>query len=218
MATVRAVNLRRSVCAQCVRNQTQRRSYMPTPGLNYAEESRLPRVANPSFWSSLIPRVLRRPTDAGEAAQRAKKRAAGAEERRIGITFLLLGILVGSNAINLISLRREMLNFTRLTDAKLATLREVVKRVKDGEDVDVKKALGTGDPQQEKEWEQVIQELEETDMLIEGRKKREAQRAERAAQRQQEDEARSQSRRSKSETSTSGSTGAGDASRPKFLM
>jgi hypothetical protein len=98
---------------------------------------------------------------------------------------LVLGIVVGSNAIHLLNIKREMLNFTRQTDAKIAALREVIQRVKNGEDVDVKRILGTGDAEQEQEWEQVIQELETTDMLWEGRKKREAKRA---AERQEGEE------------------------------
>ena len=54
-----------------------------------------------------------------------------------------------------------MLNFSRKTDAKLSLLREIVQRVKNGENVDVKKALGTGDPQQEAEWEEVMKEEDE---------------------------------------------------------
>jgi hypothetical protein len=38
-----------------------------------------------------------------------------------------------------------MLNFSRKTEAKLTVLRDVLKRVKNGEDVDVAKLLGTGD-------------------------------------------------------------------------
>jgi hypothetical protein len=84
----------------------------------------------------------------------------------------------------MISLRNEMLNFSRKTDAKLALLREIVQKVKDGEEVDVRRALGTGDPKAEEEWEEVIKELESTDMLLEGRKKREAKRAASAAARE----------------------------------
>lgn len=151
-------------------------------------QDRMPRVANPSFWKSLIPRFLRKPTSEEEAADRARKRDAGASERRVGLTFLFLGILVGSNAINIISLRREMLNFSRLTEAKLDVLREVVDSVRRGEDVDVKKALGTGDPEQEKEWAQVMEEVEKTDMLWEGRKKRDAKRVKDAEERQHKEE------------------------------
>lgn len=68
-----------------------------------------------------------------------------------------------------------MLNFSRKTDAKLELLREVVEKVKNGEAnaEDVKRLLGTGNPEQEKEWEEVMREVAETDMLLEGRKKRE---------------------------------------------
>lgn len=177
------------------------------------EQTRLPRVVNLSFWSSLVPRFLRRATTEEEAAARAKRRNIGAEEKRTGLTFLLLGILVGSNAINIIGVKREMLNFTRQTDAKLELLREIVERVKRGEDIDVKKALGTGDVEQEREWEQVIQELERTDMLLEGRKKRDAKRAEKAEQARLRDEERE---RSKQDVKTT--TDEPTASRPKFLM
>jgi hypothetical protein len=84
----------------------------------------------------------------------------------------------------MIALRNEMLNFSRKTDAKLALLREVVQRVKNGEDVDVSRALGTGDPKSEAEWEEIVKELESTDMLLEGRKKREAKKAANAAARE----------------------------------
>lgn len=112
-----------------------------------------------------------------------------------------------------------MLNFSRKTDAKLSLLREIVQRVKNGEDVDVKKALGTGDPQQEAEWEEVMRELEETDMLAEGRKKREAKRAEKAEQRRLKDEERAREREGPirgPEKPTEENVA--NEQRPKFLM
>lgn len=54
----------------------------------------------------------------------------------------------------MISLRNDRLAFTRRTDAKIALLRETIQRVKSGEDVDVEKVLGTGNPEKEKEWEE----------------------------------------------------------------
>lgn len=83
-----------------------------------------------------------------------------------------------------------MLNFSRKTDAKLSLLREVIQKVKDGKEVDVARELGTGNPQQEEEWEEVIKELEETDTLWAGRQKRDAVRAEKAEQKRLEDEAK----------------------------
>ena len=167
----------RSLCMQCAARRTQRRSYIATRCLRSVDESRLPKVVNPSFWSSLVPKPLRRSSDPDEATERTNHRAATSEERRVAIIFLVLGIVVGSNAIQIIALRRQILDFSRKTEAKLSVLREVVERVKNGEDIDVKKVLGTGEPDQEKEWEEVIKELENTDMLWEGRKKKEAKRA-----------------------------------------
>ncbi|KAK4508313.1 hypothetical protein PRZ48_002051 [Zasmidium cellare] len=216
MAPSRALRIPLNVCAQCAKQSTQRRTFTAIAHRSYADGSRLPRVANPSFWASLVPSFLRRSKDAHTAEERARRRDAGADERRTGIAFLIMGILVGSNAINITSIRRDMLNFTRQTDAKLETLREVVQRVKNGEDIDVKKALGTGDPDQEKEWEQVIQELQNTDMLWEGRKKRDAKRAEKAEERRLKDEEKK--RAGQSEGSTGEPSGQANTSRPKFLM
>lgn len=184
----------------------------------------MPRVVNPSFWASMVPRFLRRPTEAERAAELAKRTTAGAEERRIGLTFLFLGILVGSNAINILSLRREMLNFSRLTEAKLEKLREVVQRLKNGENVDVRKELGTGNREAEQEWEEVVKELGNTDMLAEQWNKRAAQRAEKQELRKQDkdrkhdERQRGQAAPTPTEARTEESSEAGKASRPKFLM
>lgn len=184
----------------------------------------MPRVANPSFWASMIPRFLRRSTEAERAAELAKRTTAGAEERRVGLTFLFLGILVGSNAINILSLRREMLNFSRLTEAKLEKLREVVQRLKNGENVDVRKELGTGNREAEQEWEEVITELGNTDMLAEQWNKRAAQRAEKQELRKQDKDRKQDERQqgqvapTPTESRTDESSEAGKASRPKFLM
>ena len=86
--------------------------------------------------------------------------------------FILLGLLAGSNAIQILALRNDTVSYTRKTEAKLDLLREVVQRVKNGEEVDVKKALGTGDEDAEREWEEVMKELEETDTLVESWKKK----------------------------------------------
>ena len=103
-----------------------------------------------------------------------------------------------------------MLNFSRKTEAKLAILRDVLKRVKDGEDVDVEKLLGTGNPDQEKEWEDVMNEIERTDMLAEAKKKREAKTAAREAAKAAEQDAVAKER------SEGGSDGKGG--RPRFMM
>ena len=67
---------------------------------------------------------------------------------------IIVFLLIGSNAINQIALRREFTNFSRKADAKILLLEDVLRRVHEGEDVDVERLLGTGDPEQEKEWEE----------------------------------------------------------------
>lgn len=109
---------------------------------------------------SLIPRFLRRKTDEEKALAKATLTREALETRRTGSTIAILGLLVGSFAINVISLRREMTTYSRNTETKLELLREVVKRVKAGEQIDVKKLLGTGDRAIEQEWEEMVQELE----------------------------------------------------------
>lgn len=219
MAHARVIGPFRNVCAICARRQPSRQAFATTHGLRAAEESNLPRVATTSFWSSLIPKPFRRPATPEEAAERAQLKATRPKEWNPATIFIILGILVGSNAIQIISLRNEMLNFSRKTDAKLSLLREVVQRVKNGEDIDVKKALGTGDPQQEAEWEEVIKELENTDMLEEGQKKKAARREKRAEERRLRDEERAKAmEREGSPQRSDDSYGTSNERRPKFLM
>lgn len=65
---------------------------------------------------------------------------------------LALSLLVGSQAINTLALKNEMLAYTRATEGKLALLRGVIDRVKKGEEFDVDEVLGTGKVTEEGEW------------------------------------------------------------------
>ncbi|KAF2721853.1 hypothetical protein K431DRAFT_202829, partial [Polychaeton citri CBS 116435] len=136
----------------------------------------LPRVAQASTWKLMIPRAFRKTDSPLEALERKKVKAQRSKGWNPATVFIVLGLVVGSNAINIIKLRKDTLNFSRQTDARLHLLREVVERVKNGEDVDVEKELGSGDPTQEKEWEQMMNEIEETNMLAEAKKRRDAKR------------------------------------------
>jgi hypothetical protein len=204
MAPSRAFGQTLSICSQCARQSTRttHRTFA-TSSLLQDGTSHLPRVANPSLWRSLVPKAFRR-RDASDPAQPKSKAWNPAT------IFIVLGILVGSNAINILALRREMLNFSRKTEAKLTVLRDVLKRVKNGEDVDVEKLLGTGDAEQEAEWENVMNEIEKTDMLAEAKKKREAKVAAREAAKAVEQEAAAKDR---------GESGAeGKGGKPRFMM
>ncbi|KAM0717511.1 hypothetical protein Q7P37_007363 [Cladosporium fusiforme] len=206
MAPSRALRQSLNSVSQCVRLHTTLRRGFATPARLQNEGSHLPRVANPSLWRSLVPKFLRRDGESGVKKIKSK-------DWNPATIFIVLGIIVGSNAINILALRREMLNFSRKTEAKLTVLREVLQRVKNGEDVDVEKMLGTGNPEQEKEWENVMNEIENTDMLAEAKKKREAKEAAREAARVAAQEAAAK------EQSGDGKGGDGASSkRPKFMM
>ncbi|KAL8763130.1 MAG: hypothetical protein Q9184_001023, partial [Pyrenodesmia sp. 2 TL-2023] len=83
-----------------------------------------------------------------------------------------MSLLIGSNAMQMIALKSEFTTFSRRADAKIGLLKEVIRRVQNGEDVDVKGLLGTGDSEQENEWEQVIQEIEQEDRLWQAKARR----------------------------------------------
>ena len=66
--------------------------------------------------------------------------------------YIVLALLVGSQAIQILWLKQERALATRRAEAKIALLREVVERVQRGEDVDIEGILGTGVEGWEKEW------------------------------------------------------------------
>jgi hypothetical protein len=71
--------------------------------------------------------------------------------------YIIIFILIGSQAIQMLILRKDVENFGRQADAKIRLLNEVIQRVKNGEEVDVEKLLGTGNESKEREWEEGLQ-------------------------------------------------------------
>ncbi|KAI9886714.1 MAG: DNA-directed RNA polymerases I II and III subunit RPABC2 [Watsoniomyces obsoletus] len=119
----------------------------------------LPRIARPSLWKSLIPRSLRRSSSPKSTPKRPK------QEWNPATFYIFMFMLIGSQAIQTIALRTEYATFSRRADARIKLLREVIKRVNKGEEVDVEGLLGTEDELKEKEWEEVLREIEEEDRL-----------------------------------------------------
>ena len=56
-------------------------------------------------------------------------------------------------SINLLSVKQDYSTFVRQSDARIGVLREVVEKLQRGEEVDVERVLGTGDPEKELEWD-----------------------------------------------------------------
>lgn len=111
----------------------------------------LPTIAQPSFWKSLVPKPFR------SSSNKPAKTAPQPKAWNPATFFIVMFLLIGSNAINMISMQRDFAAFTRRADVKTALLREVVEKLQRGEHVDVERALGTGDSKAEKEWEEGIQ-------------------------------------------------------------
>jgi len=98
----------------------------------------------------MTPKFLRKgPESAIQPATLSKKK-----EWNPATYFIIIFLLIGSQAIQTMALQSGYQQFTQETEAKLAKLREVVRRIQNGEDVDVAAALGTGDKVQEKGWEE----------------------------------------------------------------
>ena len=108
----------------------------------------LPRVTQPSVWHSIVPKAFRQRKDRNTIANSRRSK-----EWNPATFYICIFLLIGSNAIQMLTLKNEHESFNRKADQKIATLREVLDKMHRGEKVDVEKALGTGDPEQEQEWE-----------------------------------------------------------------
>lgn len=133
-------SIQRSRISDCLHHGTQRR---------YATSIKnIPRIAQPSLWYSLIPKAFREPK-----SSRIPAKHQGPKDWNPATFFICIFLLIGSNAIQMLTLRNEYSNFSRRADSKIALLKEVLDKVQRGEEVDVGKVLGTGDEEQEQEWQ-----------------------------------------------------------------
>ncbi|OJJ06991.1 hypothetical protein ASPVEDRAFT_46376 [Aspergillus versicolor CBS 583.65] len=120
----------------------------------------LPKIIQPSFWASLLPKSFRIRSSQSSSASESKSR-----EWNPASFYIIIFILIGSQAIRMIALKNEYTGYVRSTDAKIRLLREVIGKVQRGEEVDVKKLLGTGEERVEREWDEVLREIEREDSL-----------------------------------------------------
>ncbi|KAF2651507.1 hypothetical protein K491DRAFT_606743 [Lophiostoma macrostomum CBS 122681] len=128
----------------------------------------LPRIIQPSFWAEQIPKPLRTNPFRRDAISPTPK------DWNPATSYIILGLLVGSQAIQILWLKRDREHFVRKAEAKIGVLREVIESVQNGESVDVEKVLGTGDSAAEREWKEVMREIEEEDLLFRSKKRRRA--------------------------------------------
>ncbi|KAH6654584.1 hypothetical protein BKA67DRAFT_658873 [Truncatella angustata] len=128
--------------------------------------SSAPTVAQPSFWKSLIPKPWRpkekRP-DVNFGPPKTLKKPK--KDWNPATFYIVIFLFIGSMSIQMISLRKDFNTHMRRAETKIGILREVVEKLQRGEDVDVEKALGTGDAEHEKEWENVLREIQQDDVI-----------------------------------------------------
>ncbi|GES64121.1 hypothetical protein ATEIFO6365_0008019100 [Aspergillus terreus] len=138
------------------------RTIPPTPQIRLQSTASraMPRLAQASVWTSMIPKFLR-----NRGAKGAQTDSSKSKEWNPASFYIIIFILIGSQAIRMIALKNDYAAYTRTTDAKILLLREIIEKVKAGEKVDVERLLGTGDEAKEREWEEVLREIEEEDSL-----------------------------------------------------
>ena len=113
-----------------------------------------PRITEPSIWRSIVPKFLRNDRSSSPPVKSSTTATTKPPQNFNPITvYIVLFLLIGSNAINQIGLKNDLQNYKRSTDSKIELLKEVIQRIHRGEDVDVAAALGTGNEEKEQEWE-----------------------------------------------------------------
>ncbi|KAI0115133.1 hypothetical protein F4814DRAFT_308094 [Daldinia grandis] len=124
--------------------------------------STAPSIMQPSFWKNMIPKPFRRseqPVNWGGPKKPKSK------EWNPATFYIVIFPFIGSMAIQMIALKKDFETFMRRSEVRIGLLREVIEKLQKGEEVDVQKALGTGDVEKEKEWEEVLREIEREDIL-----------------------------------------------------
>lgn len=144
--------------------------------------TRLPRIFSPDLWRQIIPSSVRETT---KTLVRDKPRTPNP-----ATYFIWIYILIGSQAIKIVQLKKSHAEEKRRAELQIDKLREVVRKLQAGEAVDVEKVLGTGVEVEEDAWESAIREIENEERIWQDRErsKREREEARRARDQRLEQE------------------------------
>jgi hypothetical protein len=105
-------------------------------------------VVDTGFWTSLIPKPLRRENRKGPKRKKSR-------EWNPATFFIVMFLFVGSMSIQLIALRNQTERYNRQSTVRIEQLRAALKRLQNGEEVNVDKLLGDVDESpQEADWEE----------------------------------------------------------------
>ncbi|QSZ30578.1 hypothetical protein DSL72_000134 [Monilinia vaccinii-corymbosi] len=116
-------------------------------------------ITQPSFWVNMVPKPFRK-------GERPVSKGPKSKDWNPATFFIWIFLLIGSMSIQMIALRNEYATFSRRADAKIGVLKEIIQRIRNGEKPDVEALLGVGDREQEREWEEVLQEIEREEAAL----------------------------------------------------
>lgn len=143
---------------------------------------------------------------------RAKSRALFSERRRRPTNpatyFIWIYLLIGSQAIRLLQVKNDYATYSRKAELQLEKLREVVRKLQAGEEVDVEKVLGTNDANEEEAWEEALREIEKEERIWAESKRQKRERKRR------EEEEREQGEKEREDASP---INAAEESQPKMI-
>ncbi|KAF2856552.1 hypothetical protein T440DRAFT_2804 [Plenodomus tracheiphilus IPT5] len=146
-------------------------SYIQTHIQTQTRQLSVPTILRPSFWSSMVPKPLKTPTN---TTTTTSTHPPATRPWNPATPYIILSLLVGSQAIQVLWLKQERAASLRKAEAKIGILKEVIERVQRGEKVDVEGVLGVGDVENEKAWAEVLKEVKDEEALFQSRHKRKA--------------------------------------------
>lgn len=110
------------------------------------------------MWETIIPTTFRSKTK--ELFSPKEKKPTNP-----ATYFIWIYLLIGSQAIRILQVKNDYTTYSRRAELQLQKLREVVRKLQAGEEVDVEKVLGTGVPEEEEAWEEALREIQEEERV-----------------------------------------------------
>ncbi|KAG5933768.1 hypothetical protein E4U53_000876 [Claviceps sorghi] len=111
-------------------------------------------VTDAGFWKSLIPKPFRK-------ENRRTGKGARSGDWNPATFFILMFLLIGSMSIQMIALRKQSERYQRQSTVRIGQLREALRRLRNGERVDVGKLLsGADEAQRDTDWDEMLKAME----------------------------------------------------------
>lgn len=139
----------RALCAGrvCLITRVTRESIQPLGAIRFSSTGPAT-VADAAFWRSLIPKPLRK-------ENRNKSKGGKSKEWNPATFFIIMFLVIGSMSIQMIALRHESERYNRQSTVRIGQLREALRKIQNGEEVDVDKLLRSVDQvQRDAAWEE----------------------------------------------------------------